>query len=379
MSLINRMLQDLDARRETHGAGANLPNDVRPLPAAPPSRLPWMLAALAGFGVAALATYFALREPAAPVAPPAPPVATQPAPLAVQAEAGVAPAPVPAAEPVVPEPAEKDVPAEISAARAEAPRESETLAAPARRADAPVEAPRSEPAKREAAALPDKAEAASVRVEKTVETPPAENRAAKRVSIEKSEPAVPPQDRAETAYRKAIAAVDQGRPAEAQEILRDALRADGLHVAARQLLVRLLLEARQVNEAVEVLREGLHGQPAQIGWAMTLARLQVDRGDPAGAALTLQNSLPAAFGNADYLGFAGHLQQRLGNGQEAASLYQAATRLAPDDGRWWLGLGLAMEAEGRNDQALAAFQRARQCGNLSRELAALVEQKLRQQ
>jgi MSHA biogenesis protein MshN len=378
MSLINRMLQDLDARRETHGAGANLPNDVRPLPAAPPSRLPWMLAALAGFGVAALAVYFALREPAAPVVPPAPPVATQPAPLAVRAEAGVALAPVPA-EPVVPEPAGKNVPAEISAAKAEAPRESETLAAPARRADAPVEAPRNEPAKREAAALPDKAEAAPVRVEKTVETPPAENRAAKRVSIEKSEPAVPPQDRAETAYRKAIAAVDQGRPAEAQEILRDALRADGLHVAARQLLVRLLLEARQVNEAVEVLREGLHGQPAQIGWAMTLARLQVDRGDPAGAALTLQNSLPAAFGNADYLGFAGHLQQRLGNGQEAASLYQAATRLAPDDGRWWLGLGLAMEAEGRNDQALAAFQRARQCGNLSRELAALVEQKLRQQ
>ncbi len=48
------------------------------------------------------------------------------------------------------------------------------------------------------------------------------------------------------------------------------------------------------------------------------------------------------------------------------------------DGRWWLGLGLAMESEGRNDQAVAAFLRARQCGNLSRELSALVEQKLRQ-
>jgi MSHA biogenesis protein MshN len=129
---------------------------------------------------------------------------------------------------------------------------------------------------------------------------------------------------------------------------------------------------------MQVLREGLQAQPARTAWAMTLARLQVDRGNLAGAAQTLQYSLPAAFDNADYLGFSGHLQQRLGKGKEAAELYQAATRLAPDDGRWWLGLGLAMESEGRYDQAHAAFGRAQQCGNLSRELAALVEQKLRQ-
>ena len=40
MSLINQMLQDLDARRAAHGVGTRLPNDVRPLPKAPSSNLP---------------------------------------------------------------------------------------------------------------------------------------------------------------------------------------------------------------------------------------------------------------------------------------------------------------------------------------------------
>ena len=57
--------------------------------------------------------------------------------------------------------------------------------------------------------------------------------------------------------------------------------------------------------------------------------------------------------------------------------YQQATRLAPGDGRWWLGLGLAFDAEGRSSEAREAFLQARQCGNLGAELMAMVEQKLR--
>ena len=43
MSLINQMLQDLDARRAAHGVGANLPKDVRPLPVLKSSRVPAVL------------------------------------------------------------------------------------------------------------------------------------------------------------------------------------------------------------------------------------------------------------------------------------------------------------------------------------------------
>ena len=55
MSLINQMLQDLDARRATHSAEMRLPNDVRPLPAASTPRWPWAIGVVfvvAGLGAA---------------------------------------------------------------------------------------------------------------------------------------------------------------------------------------------------------------------------------------------------------------------------------------------------------------------------------------
>ena len=43
-----------------------------------------------------------------------------------------------------------------------------------------------------------------------------------------------------------------------------------------------------------MLQEGIKLAPEQIGFAMTLARLQVDRGDGPGAIATLQGSLAHA-------------------------------------------------------------------------------------
>jgi len=195
--------------------------------------------------------------------------------------------------------------------------------------------------------------------------------------IEKTPAAGSPRDRAEADYRKAIGVLNQGRTQEAADLLQHALRIDAEHGAARQLLFKLLHEARRTDEAAQLLREGLQVQPAQIAWAMSLARLQVDRGDFNGAWHTLQASLPAAGNSADYQGFAAHVLQRLGSHKEAATRYETATRLAPGDGRWWLGLGLALESDGRPAEAREAFAHARASGTLSAELLAIVEQKLR--
>jgi MSHA biogenesis protein MshN len=201
---------------------------------------------------------------------------------------------------------------------------------------------------------------------------------AQRAVIEKTPPGSQQGNRIDAAFRKASTDAAQGRVAEAQNLLRAILRTDSRHIASRQLLVRLLIKEKRVDEAIQVLQEGLKGQPALTGWAMTLARLQVDRNDLTGASQTLRNSMSAATGNSDYLGFAGHVQHRLGHSKEAADLYLAAARLVPNDGRWWLGLGLAMESEGHNDQAHSAFLRAQKCKNLSQELAMFVEQKVQQ-
>ena len=63
MSLLNKMLQDLDARQNAGGVAARLPDDVRPLPVVAESRLPRLLAGLLlVVGAVGAAVYFLWPE-----------------------------------------------------------------------------------------------------------------------------------------------------------------------------------------------------------------------------------------------------------------------------------------------------------------------------
>jgi len=380
MSLINRMLQDLDAR----GVDQPLPSDVRPLPPAPRSRRPVILGGLA---LALLAGGLVLYQLVPWPAPDALVSPASPLPLAAVTAVAPPPAPPPDLATSVPLPPPVEAPKPVALApvvdtrRAEANQHSRSAPsiAPSAEKKSTVEKPAKASAVDggESVAASRRQPEALPRRPAVDQAPPAAGKAAKEPTIARSDSAASPRARAESEYRQAIEAVNQGRVAEAVDGLTRALHGDALHIGARQLLVKLLLEAKRVDEALSVLHEGLQGQPAQLGWAMTLARLQVDRGDLAGAWQTLEFSLPAAGHHADYLGFAAHVLQRLGRHREAIAHYQAAARLAPGDGRWWLGLGLAMESEGRVSESREAFLRAKQCGNLGSALSALVEQKLR--
>lgn len=371
MSLINQMLQDLDARRAASGVGTALPNEVRPLPPARPVRWPLLLAgglgllAVAGALVWYGADLHGVPERRAPV-PPLPPVSVVPGlpllatsavpsePAAVVPETAEARSAVGSGEPSVRKFGERDTQLRFATSLRWSPAPqagSIAAAAPAASALEPGPAPAARPAPAKLSGPP---------------------------LIEKSVSVGSPRERAESEYRKALAALNQGRQAEAVDGLRDALKQDATHVVPRQLLLKLLFESKRFDEAVELLQEGVRLQPTQISWTMSLARLQVDRGDLPGAWQTLQASLATAANSADYQGFAAHVLQRLGRHKESVEYYQAATRLAPGEGRWWLGLGLALEADGRAAEAREAMLRAKASGTLGAELLNLVEQKLRQ-
>jgi len=196
-------------------------------------------------------------------------------------------------------------------------------------------------------------------------------------TIEKRPVLATPRDRADAEFRRADKALARGHPAEAVEGLKAALRQDPTHVQARQALLRQLLDGRRYPEAITVLQQGLELQPAQTGWAMSLARLQLDQGDVASADRTMLQSQSHGERQADYAGFQGHLKTRLGEHRLAVTHYQRATLLAPAEGRWWLGLGLALAADGQLPEAREALRRALATGTLSAELVAVAEQHLR--
>ena len=350
MSLINKMLQDLDARGTPDGRGdaagiRSVPERERGVSRA------LLFGGAAGLTAAAIALGWVYwkRPPVPPVLvsvanTPLPVAAPLPVPVSVPAPAAApvaAPAPV-ATVPMAPEPvfqAEETVaPAKVRAAELRRITEK-----PARPAAAPV--------------VKTAAPAASERI------------------IDGKQ--VTPQQRVENDYRRALGQLQDGRVSEALAGLQQTLQLDPRHQGARETLVRLLLEAQRPDEAARQLQLSLALDPKQPAQAMMLARLQLDKTNGGPAALdTLTRGLPYATDSGEYRAFLAGVLQREQRYGEAAEHYQLALQTAPDNSVWWMGLGIALQADNHPAQARQAFERAKGLQTLSPPLQAFVERKL---
>ena len=345
MSLINKMLQDLDARGTPEGRGdaggiRSVPERERGVSRA------LVFGGAAGLTAAAIALGWVYwKRPAVP--PVLVSVASKPVPVPLPVPVPV-PAPVPApvaAAPVAPEPV-------FQAA--------ETAPAPAPAKARPAEPRRSTEKAPKPAAAP---------VVKT-----AVPAASERIIDGKQ---VTPQQRVENEYRRALAQLQDGRVSDAMLALQQTLQLDPRHQGGRETLVRLLLEAQRPDDAARQLQLSLALDPKQPAQAMMLARLQLDKANGGAAALdTLMRSLPYAADNGEYHAFLAGVLQREQRYREAAEHYQLALQAAPDNSVWWMGLGIALQADNHPAQARQAFERAKGLQTLSPQLQAFVERKL---
>jgi MSHA biogenesis protein MshN len=186
------------------------------------------------------------------------------------------------------------------------------------------------------------------------------------------------QQRAENEYRRASSFIQQGKLSEAVSTLEQALHLEPQHMPAFQALVGMLIDSKRHEEAIRKLQEKLHHDRSHAHLAMMLARLQVDRGETRGAIDTLQKSLPHASNRADYQAFLAALHQREGRNKEAVELYMLALGKSPQNGIWWMGLGISLQTLNRLPEARDAFRQARENNLPSADLQAFVEQKLTQ-
>lgn len=386
MSLINKMLRDLDARRGGEGERAALSAAVTPLAARrEPSRFARFLL-IGGLAIVAvlggLAWYGAQigipevpRAPVLPTVPAAP--TTQVAPKLLAPAPAVANPSSPVSAPGV-----APAPAPVEAVGATSSVSVASLTAPSLRLDDALLAappPIAVPPRNEAVA-PKPAEpkdsgsvAPKSKPAVTASAPPA--RPISRIDKQVSLPSAA--ERAEAEYRRGLSSQRQGNLDEAVGSYRSALTDHPEHAAARQSLAALLIEARRFDEAEDLLRKGTELAPTRLASALALARLKVERNQATAALEILQQHAAVGESSAEYQGFTAALLNRAGRAPEAVERYQAATRLAPNEGRWWAGLGIALDAAGKGADAREAYQKARSQAGLPADLAQHVEQRLR--
>ena len=386
MSVINKMLRDLDARRAAPGAAAA--SDA-PAPRAAPAasrRLSVIVlggaAALAGVafgdwpkllgGATAAAATAAPRDVAARLVEPAlpaislPPATASPDSATTDTATTAAPS-VPTAKDESPTPPvatrSDEWPSRLLAA---APLSSRPDAAPAGSRSANPAPPVRTARLSTPSALPaGSAATANVAEAHAALTNPG--------TINKKMSAPGSEQRAQLAYQQALEDTASGHPHRALGQVLEALRLDPRHRGARHLAAVLLHEQGAAGRAAALLRDGLAQDPAQPALALLLARVLLDQGAPDPALEVLDRF---ALTSADAQGLRAGILAQQGDFKRSMNAYESALSQQPGNATWWLGLGVTLESDGQPQRARQAYARAQQIGVRGDELTTYLAQRL---
>lgn len=353
MSVINKMLRDLDARR----------GEAR-LPDLPQGAIPAAMEGTAsvsapagqrarrwGLGLAVLvvcagtlAWYLHATQAVEP-----PPLAV--APVAAPAVAPVAAPDVPT-QPAVPEPQ----PSEPAAEPPQAP---------------PAVAPVASEPRAEAEPAPPRKPRRRSEADGTAQTSPASERQRRRAAREA--PPASPAAAVATASAAPMAAdvvaptAAQRRQTAAQETL---AQAQSLwNTGSREAALQLVQEAVAVAERAQPVDAALLAQLVR-----EQVRMELALGRPGPVLAVLTRLEPALSGQADLWAVRGNAAQRLGRHQESVQAYLAALQLRPGEPRWMLGAAVSLAALGQLDAAARQAEQARALGPVSPEVLTYLRQ-----
>lgn len=174
-------------------------------------------------------------------------------------------------------------------------------------------------------------------------------------------------------YQQALARRDN---VGAQQALLQVLANDPLDVSSRKQLAALYYGENQLNTARDVLQQGITLQPTNADLRLLAARVAQAMGDKQAALQSLQAITPSAVNNLDFYAMRAALAQQLGQAAEAGYSYQALTRAQPMVGRWWLGLAISQEQRSLMSDAKQAYRRALLDNQLSAASRRFAQQRI---
>jgi MSHA biogenesis protein MshN len=184
-----------------------------------------------------------------------------------------------------------------------------------------------------------------------------------------------PDQLAERGYQEAVEALQNGKMADAQRNLRETLAQQPRHHKSRELLTEIYLRTGRISEAENLLAAGAMLDSRYTLFSKLHARLLAQRGDISGALQVLQRQA-AADTDAEYHALLAALYQRASDHGQAVTAYQIALRLEPNQGVWWMGLAISLEAQQNPGDALSAYRRAQSSGTLTGAALEFVQRKI---
>ncbi|MBI1675308.1 tetratricopeptide repeat protein [Shewanella sp. DW31] len=147
---------------------------------------------------------------------------------------------------------------------------------------------------------------------------------------------------------------------------------------ARKQLAALHYGQGQLAKASEVLLQGMLLFPQQLDFALLLARVQQASGQADLALVTLAN-IPDTHPLARQKWMAqSDLAQKLGQFPLSEQAYRQLLQQEPQQAKWWMGLAYALDSQQQFPQARQAYRTALGHRGLSAQASAFIEQRLTQ-
>jgi MSHA biogenesis protein MshN len=143
---------------------------------------------------------------------------------------------------------------------------------------------------------------------------------------------------------------------------------------SRQAAKDLLRKALAATERANPVGTPSGNHPELVLLARELARMYLIEGQADSTLGMLTRLEPALSGFADVWAIRGNAAQRLGRHQESGEAYLMALELRPNEPRWMLGAAVSLAAQGRTVIAAELAEKARAEGVLSLEVATYLRQ-----
>lgn len=199
----------------------------------------------------------------------------------------------------------------------------------------------------------------------------AAQRASVRVSRELS---LEEQDR--NTSQAAVMMMQGGRIGDAYQHLRTFLEVSPTAHQSRETLATLLFAQREYAQARIVVDAGLNQVPNYAAFKKIKARLLMQDNDPAQALTLLRNLPPAVATDTEYHELLATLYRQGNLHEQAISTYKDLLRIDSQQGSWWAGLGISLEAQDKDSDALVSYKTALQSANLDTGLRQYVQNRI---
>lgn len=166
-----------------------------------------------------------------------------------------------------------------------------------------------------------------------------------------------------------------GNNDQAAQLLTQLIKDKPEDIQARKKLASIHFAKGNYVQAKLLLKEAINQFPLRSDFRMMLARILVMQNQISSALLGLVEYEPQSS-DQEFLAYRASLAQQLKQVEVARADYLALTRINSTNAKWWLGLGIIEDQAGNSGKALAAYQNVSQDNQLEPAVLEFIQQRI---